>query len=153
MLTVGCFQAAAEVCPDAIVAIISNPVNSTVPIAAEIYKKAGKYNPKKIFGVSTLDIVRANTFIAELKGLDPVRFSSQILALRHARLSLDQKINYSNVILSSCLENLDLNLVCQCSTRFIKLKLLKAPLCNAAIEDQRLKNKIISSFLCFNDCR
>jgi len=40
------FKAAAEVCPDAIVAIISNPVNSTVPIAAEIYKKAGKYNPK-----------------------------------------------------------------------------------------------------------
>jgi malate/lactate dehydrogenase len=33
------------------------------------------YNPKKIFGVSTLDIVRANTFIAELKGLDPVNFS------------------------------------------------------------------------------
>jgi len=63
--------AAAEVCPDAILAIISNPVNSTVPIASEIFKKAGKYNPNKIFGVTTLDIVRANTFIANLKGLDP----------------------------------------------------------------------------------
>jgi len=72
-------KAAAEVCPDAIVAIISNPVNSTVPIAAEIYKKAGKYNPKKIFGVSTLDIVRANTFIAELKGLDPADVSCPVV--------------------------------------------------------------------------
>jgi len=64
-------KAASEVCPDACLAIISNPVNSTVPIASEIYKKAGKYNPNKIFGVTTLDIVRANTFIANLKGLDP----------------------------------------------------------------------------------
>merc|ERR1712088_1099866 len=64
-------QAAAEVCPDACLAIISNPVNSTVPIASEIFKKAGKYNPNKIFGVTTLDIVRANTFIANLKGLNP----------------------------------------------------------------------------------
>ena len=60
-------QAASEVCPDAIIAIISNPVNSTVPIASEIYKKAGVYNPNKIFGVTTLDIVRSNTFIANLK--------------------------------------------------------------------------------------
>merc|ERR1712096_43338 len=64
-------QAAVEVCPDACIAIISNPVNSTVPIASEIFKKAGKYNPAKIFGISTLDIVRANKFISELKGLDP----------------------------------------------------------------------------------
>merc|ERR1711944_337538 len=64
-------QAAAEVCPDAALAIISNPVNSTVPIASEMFKKAGKYNPAKIFGVTTLDIVRANKFISELKGLDP----------------------------------------------------------------------------------
>merc|ERR1712012_1216609 len=64
-------QAAAEVCPDACLAIISNPVNSTVLIASEMFKKAGKYNPNKIFGVTTLDIVRANKFISELKGLDP----------------------------------------------------------------------------------
>jgi len=72
-------KAAAQACPDAIIAIISNPVNSTVPIAAEIYKKAGKYNPRKIFGVTTLDIVRANTFIAELKGLDPANVSCPVV--------------------------------------------------------------------------
>merc|ERR1712183_743876 len=63
--------AAAKVCPEAILAIISNPVNSTVPIAAEVYKKAGVFNPKKIFGVTTLDVVRSNAFIGEKKGVDP----------------------------------------------------------------------------------
>merc|ERR1712226_1536393 len=70
-IVAGIAAAAAEVCPDACVAIISNPVNSTVPIASEVFKKAGKLNPDKIFGVTTLDIVRANKFISELKGLDP----------------------------------------------------------------------------------
>merc|ERR1711970_576295 len=60
--------AAAKVCPNAWVGIISNPVNSTVPIAAEVYKKAGAYNKNKIFGVTTLDIVRAQAFIAEKSG-------------------------------------------------------------------------------------
>jgi len=64
-------KAAAEVAPKALIGIISNPVNSTVPIAAEVLKKAGVYDPKRLFGVTTLDIVRANTFIAEAKGLDP----------------------------------------------------------------------------------
>jgi len=63
-------DAAAQFCPKAFICIITNPVNSTVPIASEIYKKRGVYDPKRIFGVTTLDIVRANTFIAENKGLD-----------------------------------------------------------------------------------
>jgi len=72
-------QAASKVCPDAMIAIISNPVNSTVPIAAEIYKKAGKYDPKKIFGVTTLDIVRSNTFIGEKKGVDPANVNCPVV--------------------------------------------------------------------------
>lgn len=44
--------------------MISNPVNSTVPIAAEVFKKAGTYDEKKLFGVTTLDVVRAKTFYA-----------------------------------------------------------------------------------------
>ncbi|GAB4847163.1 hypothetical protein Ancab_026174 [Ancistrocladus abbreviatus] len=50
-------------CPRAIVNLISNPVNSTVPIAAEVFKKAGTYDPKRLLGVTTLDVVRANTFV------------------------------------------------------------------------------------------
>lgn len=69
-IVAGIADCIAEVCPNALVGIISNPVNSTVPIFCETMKKHGKLNPKKIFGVSTLDILRANTFVAELKGLD-----------------------------------------------------------------------------------
>ena len=50
--------------------MISNPVNSTVPIAAETLKKLGVYDPKKLFGVTTLDVVRAKTFYAAKAGLD-----------------------------------------------------------------------------------
>jgi len=71
--------AAAEVCPKALIGIISNPVNSTVPIASEVFKKAGVYDPNRIFGVTTLDIVRANTFIAELKGLDPASVNCPVI--------------------------------------------------------------------------
>lgn len=48
----------------ALVNMISNPVNSTVPIAAEVFKKAGCYDEKKLFGVTTLDVIRAKTFYA-----------------------------------------------------------------------------------------
>jgi len=62
--------ACAEACPKACLLIISNPVNSTVPIASEVLKSKGVYDPKKLFGVTTLDVVRARTFIAQAKGLD-----------------------------------------------------------------------------------
>ncbi|XP_063220227.1 malate dehydrogenase, mitochondrial [Bacillus rossius redtenbacheri] len=72
-------QAAAEVAPKALVGIISNPVNSTVPIASEVFQKAGVYDPNRIFGVSTLDVVRANAFIAEAKGLDPAKVNVPVI--------------------------------------------------------------------------
>ncbi|KAK7257169.1 hypothetical protein RIF29_30948 [Crotalaria pallida] len=56
--------AIAKYCPHALVNMISNPVNSTVPIAAEVFKKAGTYDEKRLFGVTTLDVVRAKTFYA-----------------------------------------------------------------------------------------
>ncbi|KAH6989145.1 lactate/malate dehydrogenase [Ilyonectria robusta] len=64
-------KAAAKHAPNANLLIISNPVNSTVPICAEVFKKAGVYNPKKLFGVTTLDVVRASRFVSELKDTDP----------------------------------------------------------------------------------
>lgn len=60
----------AKACPKAMLCIISNPVNSMVPIIAETLKKAGVYDPKRLFGVTTLDIVRANTFVAENQSMD-----------------------------------------------------------------------------------
>lgn len=58
-------EACAVNCPDAFFAIISNPVNSTVPIFKQVMMKHKVYNPKKLFGVTTLDVTRANTFVAE----------------------------------------------------------------------------------------
>jgi malate dehydrogenase len=58
-------------CPKALVGVITNPVNTTVAIAAEVFKKAGTYDPKRLFGVTTLDVIRAETFVAELKGKNP----------------------------------------------------------------------------------
>jgi len=54
--------------PRAFVLVISNPVNSTVPIVAEVFKKHGVFDPKRLFGVTTLDVVRASTFVAEIIG-------------------------------------------------------------------------------------
>jgi malate dehydrogenase len=80
-------KAAAKVCPDAMIAIISNPVNSTVPIASEVFKAAGVYNPNKIFGVTTLDIVRANAFIGEKKGIDPANVNCPVVG-GHAGITI-----------------------------------------------------------------
>ena len=61
-------QQIAKTAPKACIGIITNPVNTTVAIAAEVLKKAGVYDKNKLFGVTTLDIIRSNTFVAELKG-------------------------------------------------------------------------------------
>ncbi|KAI8141153.1 malate dehydrogenase, NAD-dependent [Fennellomyces sp. T-0311] len=63
--------AAAKYAPKAFMCIISNPVNSTVPIVVEVFKKHNVYDPRRIFGVTTLDIVRASTFVGELIGAAP----------------------------------------------------------------------------------
>ena len=46
--------------------IVTNPVNALVPFAAEILQKQGVYDPKRLFGMTTLDVVRAETFLAEM---------------------------------------------------------------------------------------
>merc|ERR1712025_363856 len=43
------------------------------------FKKAGTYNPNKIFGVTTLDVVRSNEFIGALKGLDPAAVNCPVV--------------------------------------------------------------------------
>lgn len=64
----GLIEAIAEVAPKAFILIISNPVNSTVPVAAETLKAKGVFDAQRLFGVTTLDIVRAETFVAEIVG-------------------------------------------------------------------------------------
>ncbi|KAI9681607.1 MAG: Malate dehydrogenase, cytoplasmic [Trizodia sp. TS-e1964] len=64
-------KAVAESAPEANLLVIANPVNSTVPICAEVFKAKGVYNPKRLFGVTTLDVVRSSRFISEIKNTNP----------------------------------------------------------------------------------
>lgn len=100
-------NAISKSCPKALVGIITNPVNSCVPIASEVLKKviwkidtysafiitpfiyltffslthlkAGCYDPNRIFGVSTLDIVRACAFIGEASNTDPQKVTIPVI--------------------------------------------------------------------------
>jgi len=63
----GLVEACAKYCPEAMLALIVNPVNSIVPAMAELYKKKG-LDASKLVGVTTLDCVRANKFVSQLTG-------------------------------------------------------------------------------------
>lgn len=41
-------------------------VERTVPIVAEVFRQAGTYDRKKLFGITTLDVVRASRFTSSL---------------------------------------------------------------------------------------
>ncbi|CAG8363749.1 unnamed protein product [Penicillium salamii] len=75
------FVQVAETCPDAIACVVTNPVNSTVPVAAETLRKAGVFEPTRLFGVTTLDVVRASTFAAHALGgkADPKHFKVPVI--------------------------------------------------------------------------
>ncbi|BFG02259.1 malate dehydrogenase mitochondrial-like [Drosophila madeirensis] len=55
----------------ALVGIITNPVNAVVAVAAEAMKKCGRYDPRRLFGVTTLDVVRAEKFIGDHMEINP----------------------------------------------------------------------------------
>ena len=69
----------AGTCPKALIGIITNPVNATVVIAAGVLKERGVYDSARLFGVTTLDIIRSNTFVAETKGLNPEDFEVPVI--------------------------------------------------------------------------
>jgi len=74
----GLVDACAKYCPNAVLGMIVNPVNSVVPAMAELYKKKG-LDPMKIVGITTLDVVRANKFVGELTGKDPSRIRVPVI--------------------------------------------------------------------------
>ncbi|GMM53665.1 malate dehydrogenase [Maudiozyma humilis] len=65
----------ARSCPNATVLVISNPVNSLVPVALETLRKNNVQNPEnRVMGITTLDMVRAETFLGDY--LNKARVSS-----------------------------------------------------------------------------
>lgn len=55
-------EACSKHCPEAIVGLNINPVNSVVAAMASMYEKKG-LNPNRILGITTIDVVRANKFL------------------------------------------------------------------------------------------
>ena len=45
----------------------------------QVFKRAGTYNPKKLFCGTTLDVVRANQFVGEILGVDPSTVSVPVI--------------------------------------------------------------------------
>ena len=64
-------SACADNCPKAMIGIITNPVNTTVAIAAEVLKNKGVYDASRLFGITTLDVIRSSTVVAEIYDKDP----------------------------------------------------------------------------------
>ena len=48
------------------IAIITNPVNSVVPIAAEVLTQLGVYDPRRLFGLTSLDVARSESFCLDM---------------------------------------------------------------------------------------
>lgn len=72
-------EACAQYCPEAFILVIANPVNSTVPIVSQVFKNHKVYNPARLFGVTTLDVTRARTFVAEKKGLSTTQVNVPVI--------------------------------------------------------------------------
>eukprot|EP00918_Siedleckia_nematoides_P001878 GHVU01004355.1.p1 GENE.GHVU01004355.1~~GHVU01004355.1.p1 ORF type:complete len:329 (-),score=53.96 GHVU01004355.1:1731-2717(-) len=68
----------AEACPGTHLLIITNPVNSTVPVAREVMRKNGVPEPK-VYGVTKLDEVRAKTFLGEAVSISPSTIEVTVL--------------------------------------------------------------------------
>lgn len=72
-------EAIADNCPKACIGIITNPVNTTVAIAKRVLEKKGVYDKNKLFGVTTLDVIRAETFVAEIHGKNPAEVTVPVI--------------------------------------------------------------------------
>ena len=69
----------ADNCPKALIGIITNPVNTTVAIAAEVLKNKGVYDSARLFGVTTLDVIRSSTFVAEVFNENPMEVKVPVI--------------------------------------------------------------------------
>jgi malate dehydrogenase len=97
----------AKFCPKAFVCIITNPVNSTLPIAVEVLKKHGVFDPTKVFGVTTLDVVRASTFTAQALNLQDPRALKIPVVGGHSGATILPLISQSKPAVTLTKEQLD----------------------------------------------
>lgn len=53
--------------------IVSSPPNALVPFAANILKSHNAYDARRLMGITTLGVVRAETFLSEILEVLPKR--------------------------------------------------------------------------------
>lgn len=70
---------AAKNCPRAMIVLLTSPINSMVPFAAEILKQYKAYDPKRLFGVTHLNIMRAKSIIADTIIRNPLKIKLQVI--------------------------------------------------------------------------
>lgn len=61
----------------------------------QVFKSKGVYNPKRLFGVTTLDVVRASRFISEVKGSDPANEEVTVIG-GHSGVTIVPLLSQSN---------------------------------------------------------
>lgn len=89
-------------CPAAFILIVTIPVNSTLPVAVSTLQAQGAFQPTKVFGVTTLDVVRTSTFVAHAIGdADPGRFKIPVVGGHSGKTILP--------LLSRCVPKVDLS--------------------------------------------
>lgn len=59
-------------CPDALTGIITSPVSALIPLINDIIEREGVGDRKRVFGVTTVDVIRAKTIIGEARKLNPM---------------------------------------------------------------------------------
>ncbi|XP_022116146.2 malate dehydrogenase-like [Pieris rapae] len=61
----------AEINPDAVLAISTNPINSILPFASSLLFKYCAYDAAKIFGITQIDTARAKAYAAKTLNVNP----------------------------------------------------------------------------------
>ncbi|XP_034478540.1 malate dehydrogenase, mitochondrial-like [Drosophila innubila] len=70
-VVLGSVKAIAKNSAHALIAIVTNPINAIVPMAAQYLKRKDVFDANRLFGVTTLDCVRAEAFIGNYMNIDP----------------------------------------------------------------------------------
>ena len=61
----------ADYCPDAMILLITNPINSLIPLYDEVFRRKGIDAGNRLIGLTILDTIRASTFVGEALGISP----------------------------------------------------------------------------------
>lgn len=66
-------------CPNALIALITDPVNSLLPLLNVSMAEAGNDRPERVFGVTTLDVVRSKSIIGKMLQKNPFDIDVQVI--------------------------------------------------------------------------